>query len=233
MADYTPIVNYAGKDNLSATDGNRLVKGRELDREFSAIETAINSKLDNDFVLETVEFPYPRLYTTTISNSVSFNDFNLGQNLITLDFAPEQSTSQWLFKVNVKIEIGVGPVTGTPASGTRTGESGFLRFFVRNLETNIEEELDNSLSFGFGFSLRDADAGNEDAITIEGTLARNYGLFFRNNKTMGALVGPSSAGYRVRVFAGTFGKPNASAVFDGFYRVGSGNLSAQEIFQDV
>ena len=43
MSDYTKAVDFAAKDALATGDANKLVKGTEIDAEFSAIETAVNS----------------------------------------------------------------------------------------------------------------------------------------------------------------------------------------------
>lgn len=46
MSDYTKIVDYAAKDALATGDTNKLVRGTEIDAEFTAIATAITSKAD-------------------------------------------------------------------------------------------------------------------------------------------------------------------------------------------
>ena len=46
MSDYTKIVDYAAKDALATGDTNKLVKGTEIDAEFTSIQTAVNSKAD-------------------------------------------------------------------------------------------------------------------------------------------------------------------------------------------
>lgn len=46
MADYTKATDFASKDSLTTGDPNKVVKGVELDEEFEAIETAIETKAD-------------------------------------------------------------------------------------------------------------------------------------------------------------------------------------------
>lgn len=46
MSSYTKIVNYAAKDALLEGNPNKIIKGTEIDAEFVAIQTAINSKAD-------------------------------------------------------------------------------------------------------------------------------------------------------------------------------------------
>ena len=46
MAQYVKATNFASKDALLSGDPNKIVKGTEIDDEFSAIQTAVNSKAD-------------------------------------------------------------------------------------------------------------------------------------------------------------------------------------------
>lgn len=46
MADYIKATNFATKDTLSTGDPAKIVRGTEIDAEFSAIESAIESKAD-------------------------------------------------------------------------------------------------------------------------------------------------------------------------------------------
>lgn len=44
MANYTKVTNFTAKDSLTSGDPNKVVKGAEIDTEFSAISTAIATK---------------------------------------------------------------------------------------------------------------------------------------------------------------------------------------------
>ena len=44
MSDYTKLVNYAAKDALTEGNPNKIIKGTELDAEFTAIQTAVATK---------------------------------------------------------------------------------------------------------------------------------------------------------------------------------------------
>lgn len=46
MSSYTKTTNFAAKDSLPSGDTNKKVRGSEIDTEFSAIQTAVNSKAD-------------------------------------------------------------------------------------------------------------------------------------------------------------------------------------------
>ena len=44
MANYTKVTNFTSKDSLTSGDPNKVVKGAEIDTEFTAISTAIATK---------------------------------------------------------------------------------------------------------------------------------------------------------------------------------------------
>lgn len=49
MANYTKTTNFAAKDSLTSGNANKVVKGAEIDTEFTNIQTAIASKADGTF----------------------------------------------------------------------------------------------------------------------------------------------------------------------------------------
>ena len=49
MANYTKTTNFAAKDNLSPGNASKVVKGTEIDTEFTNIATAIATKADGTF----------------------------------------------------------------------------------------------------------------------------------------------------------------------------------------
>ena len=44
MSNYTPTTDFSTKDNLTSGNASKVIKGSEVDAEFSAISTAISSK---------------------------------------------------------------------------------------------------------------------------------------------------------------------------------------------
>lgn len=48
MSNYSKTTDFAAKDALSTGNANKIVKGTEIDDEFSAIQTAVNSKADTN-----------------------------------------------------------------------------------------------------------------------------------------------------------------------------------------
>jgi hypothetical protein len=48
MSSYTKSTDFAVKDTLASGNAAKLVKGTEIDTEFNAISSAVNSKADKD-----------------------------------------------------------------------------------------------------------------------------------------------------------------------------------------
>lgn len=46
MSNYTKLVDYAAKDALPSGSAGKIVSGTEVNAEFAAIQTAVNSKAD-------------------------------------------------------------------------------------------------------------------------------------------------------------------------------------------
>ena len=49
MSNYTKTTNFAAKDALASGNAGKVVKGTEIDTEFTNIQTAITSKADGAF----------------------------------------------------------------------------------------------------------------------------------------------------------------------------------------
>lgn len=47
MSDYTIQVSWSGKDGLADSDPNKVISGADFNTEFSAVQTAVNSKYDS------------------------------------------------------------------------------------------------------------------------------------------------------------------------------------------
>lgn len=48
MSNYTKATNFTAKDTLPTGDSNKIVKGTEIDTEFTAVASAISSKADTN-----------------------------------------------------------------------------------------------------------------------------------------------------------------------------------------
>jgi hypothetical protein len=46
MSNYTIAVAWSGKDNLADSDANKVISGADFNTEFTAVQTAVNTKAD-------------------------------------------------------------------------------------------------------------------------------------------------------------------------------------------
>lgn len=67
MTTYTKTTNFTAKDSLPSGNTNKKVRGAELDVEFSAISTAVNSKANTASPTFTGTVTLPTVDGATIS----------------------------------------------------------------------------------------------------------------------------------------------------------------------
>jgi len=48
MSNYTIAVSWSGKDALADSDANKVISGADFNTEFTAVQTAVNSKADKN-----------------------------------------------------------------------------------------------------------------------------------------------------------------------------------------
>ena len=87
MSDYTIQVSWSGKDALADSDPNKIISGADFNTEFSAVQTAVNTKYDSADLGVTLQqydadtaktdvtqtFTAPQRGTQTIDNDLSFD----------------------------------------------------------------------------------------------------------------------------------------------------------------
>jgi hypothetical protein len=76
MSNYTKATNFAAKDSLASGNSLKIVRGTEIDTEFTNIATAIASKLDGVLtnftiaeVAGTLQFKYSGTTVATLDSS--------------------------------------------------------------------------------------------------------------------------------------------------------------------
>jgi len=75
MSNYTKATNFTAKDSLSTGDPGKLIKGSEIDAEYSAIATAITSKADTASPTFTGTPSAPTAVSTTNSTQIATTAF--------------------------------------------------------------------------------------------------------------------------------------------------------------
>ena len=86
MANYTKTTNFAAKDNLSPGNASKVVKGTEIDTEFTNIQTAIATKADGTFTnfsfVETSNVLYIYNSSTAVAKIDSSGNLTVLGNII-------------------------------------------------------------------------------------------------------------------------------------------------------
>jgi len=89
MSDYSRQKDFSIKDGLSPGDPNKIIYGADVDAEFDAVLTAVNSKADKN--------ANPTMFSTT---SASFTDPASGESLTTLDLGTVTSGEIYLINIS-------------------------------------------------------------------------------------------------------------------------------------
>ena len=82
MSNYSKTTDFAAKDALSTGNANKIVKGTEIDDEFDAILTAINSKANTNNTALTGTPTTTTAATTTNTTQIASTAFVQAQSLI-------------------------------------------------------------------------------------------------------------------------------------------------------
>ena len=86
MSNYTKTTNFAAKDSLSPGNANKVVKGSEIDTEFTNIQTAISTKADGTFTnfsfVETANVLYIYNTSTAVAKIDSSGNLTVLGNVV-------------------------------------------------------------------------------------------------------------------------------------------------------
>jgi hypothetical protein len=121
MSNYTIQVTWSGKNALGSTDPEKIISGADYHTEFSAIQTAINSKMDITSGTTTGQTLVNPVFNTGITGTAVLDEDNMSSNSAT-KIATQQSikayvdttaagTTQTL--TNKSINLANNTVTGT------------------------------------------------------------------------------------------------------------------------
>jgi hypothetical protein len=86
MANYTKTTNFAAKDSLASGNASKIVKGTEIDTEFTNIATAIATKANGTFTnfsfVETSNVLYIYNSSTAVAKIDASGNFTVLGNVI-------------------------------------------------------------------------------------------------------------------------------------------------------
>ena len=120
MAQYVKATNFASKDSLLSGDPNKIVKGTEIDDEFSAIQTAVNSKADTLSPTLTGTPLAPTATAGTVSTQVATTAFV--DTAVTNGVVSERTATATLTNKTITGTF-TGPLTGD-VTGNASGNAG-------------------------------------------------------------------------------------------------------------
>lgn len=127
MSNYTKATNFTQKDGLSSGDPNKIIKGSEIDVEYSAIAAAVNSKADSDSPTFTGTPAAPTATAGTNSTQIASTAFvttaitaqGLG-TIATQDSDSVAVTGGTASGLTITSSTVEGHTVGSNATGTRT-----------------------------------------------------------------------------------------------------------------
>lgn len=190
MSEYTPS-NFAIKDTLATTDPARLIKGAEIQNEFDAIKTSVDSKVDTGFVPTPDPADVPVYVAANLSITGGAASINVGEfqndNAFAISFTPKRKTSRLLVKYNIGLDTLLSETTGNPEYNL------FFQCRLRNLETLTEFDFGDDLLFS-----------NEERISNESDLSSIseeifYTMLFTDPDGITTIAGDSDSGYEIRL----------------------------------
>lgn len=80
MSNYVYTTNYLAKDSLPSGDSGKIIKGADFDNDFTAIESAIASKLNRDGGVVTGNMTFNDNVKARFGNDSDLNIYHTGNN---------------------------------------------------------------------------------------------------------------------------------------------------------
>ena len=204
MAQYVKATNFASKDALLTGDPNKIVKGAEIDDEFSAIQTAVNSKADT---LSPTLTGTPLAPTATAGNvstqiaTTAFVDTAVSNGAVTERSATATLTNKTLTDANAN----------TQAFGNNTTKVATTAFvqtalqavypvgsvYISTVATNPATTFGFGTwaEFGAGKVLVGQDAGDASFDTLGETGGSKDAIVVSHTHTFSATTGTQSANH--------------------------------------
>ena len=85
MSDYSYTTNYLGKDSLPSGDSSKIIKGADFDNDFTAIQSAISTKLNKDGGVVTGNMKFNDNVKARFGNDGDLEVYHTGVNSYIVD----------------------------------------------------------------------------------------------------------------------------------------------------
>ena len=146
MSTYSKTTDFAAKDALATGNANKIVKGTEIDDEFDAIQTAVNSKANTNNAVLTGAPTAPTASFGTDSTQISTTAFVQAAMAAVYPVGSVYSNAA----------VATNPATLLGFSGT-TGAEGAHTHFTHNLDASSSTMTDSN------YPARSYDPGSRSA----------------------------------------------------------------------
>jgi hypothetical protein len=130
MANYTKATNFAAKDGLPTGDSGKIVKGTEIDTEFTAIASAITSKADSNSPTFTGTPVAPTATSTTNTTQLATTAFVQAaagrvKQTVTATFNTRSTTTSSSF-VNTSVTASITPSSASSKILVLVSTAGYI-----------------------------------------------------------------------------------------------------------
>jgi len=229
MTDYTKSTNFASKDSLPAGDALKIVKGTEIDTEFTNIATAVATKADlaSPTFTGTPSGPTASVGTNTTQFATTALVFAVMQALYPVGsiYTSTASTNpNTLFGFGTWSTFGAGRVLISAGGSYSAGATGGSADAIAVAHTHSFSATTGTESANHSHTVSISDPGHNHTFTVYASQSDSYGLASRYSSTSnpstvttaGAYTGISaSAGtqsaYHTHSLSGTTGSTGSSA----------------------
>ena len=164
MSDYTKTTNFAAKDSLPSGNSGKIVKGSEIDTEFTNIQTAVATKLNTNNGALTGTTTFETISDGSIAITAFVDEDNMSSNSATL--VPTQQS----VKAYVDSQVTAQDLDFQADSGGA-------------LSIDLDSE---TLTFTGGTGIDTSGSGNAVTFAIDSTVATLTGSQTLTNKSLTA-----------------------------------------------
>jgi hypothetical protein len=209
MSSYNKSTDFAGKDNLSSGDPQKLIKGSEINAELIAVESAVNSKADLNSPTFTGTPSAPTASTGTSSTQIASTAFvqsaligayPVGSIYMNAAVATNPSTllgfGTWVAFGAGKVPVGID--TGDTDFDT-IGETGGTKDAIIPTHTHLATSVDSGHSHGY-IGSNFIDPGQTGGGSAQAPLSRTTDSATANITTTISSTGESATGKNLQPY---------------------------------